>query len=403
MRSARRRLWPAFLPLTLILAVFAATCGSPGAAGFGVGRAVAARANDRDSVRGARPMAKVATNEFRRRLTVQAFDSGRPTFNVTPTFDGLGMLGVSRSGVLFAVQRRGASSIDPTGQIAIFEFRGAATGWVARPVYDSEWDDRNAAGGVTPTGAVVVFFARYDARTGRWLDLGYIRSVDDGQTFSIYRTLPVGPDRWFSPYGPMIVLPSGRLMQLFYGNNGYTYRLRAMFSDDDGQTWGDDRVVDAQSFERPTEAAGVLVGGATDSTAQIVVVSRTEPGPSPKARGGLYQYASPDGGRTWRRMGFLNVGDTPSDISPWMSRLGDGKIALVWAARRTMTIEVSLADGDRVMQNRRVWKRPYTLFTSRLAEQRPRQAANFGYPAIAHIGPADEDAVCVFFDANTAD
>lgn len=397
-----RRIWPALLPLLLAVGVVAGTCGFPGRASI---NAASVRKHVRrgDAALSAGPLGRLTTSTFRKKITVQSFDSGRATVNVTPTFDGLGMLGVTRNNTLFAIQRRGTSSIDPTGQIAMFEFRGPETGWIARPIYDSEWDDRNAAGGVTPGGAMMSFLARYDSNTGRWIDMGYIRSIDDGQTWSNYRKLPVGSDRWFSPYGPLIPLPSGRLVQLFYGNNGYTYRLRAMFSDDDGISWQGESIIDQSSYERPTEAAGIFVSGTTDQNSKIIVVARTEPGPHPKARGGLMQYSSADGGRRWKREGFMNVGNTPSDISPWMTRLSDNRIALVWAARRSMTIEVATADAERVFANRKGWRKPYTLFTSRLADQRPRQAANFGYPAIAHIGADDEDAVVVFFDANAND
>ena len=402
MRSSRRAL-PALLPLLLVLVVAAATCGQTGTIGFAGTVSAQARASMREPSRGAGPLARVATGTFRRKLNTQAFDSGRATTHVSPSFEGLGMVGANRAGTLFAVQRRGNSSIDPSGQLVLFEYRGAERGWTERPIYDSEWDDRNAAGGVTSAGTMLVFFARYDSHTGVWHDMGFIRSTDDGQTFSPFKTLPVGSDRWFSPYGKLIELPGGRLMQLVYGNDGYSYRVRAIFSDDDGQTWDDEVTIDRQSFERPTEADAILVDGTTNNNARLIVISRTEPGPHPKASGGLYQYTSANGGRTWKRAGFVNVGDTPSDISPWLTSLSGGRIGLVWAARRSMTIEVSISDGERVFQNRRGWAKPFTLFTSRLANQRPRQAANFGYPAIAAMGSSDDDQVVVFFDANSSD
>ncbi|HVL88739.1 MAG TPA: sialidase family protein [Actinomycetota bacterium] len=402
MRSSRRAL-PALLPLLLVLVVAAATCGQTGTVGFAGTVTAQARASMREPARGAGPLARVATGTFRKKLNTQAFDSGRATTHVSAMFEGLGMVGATRGGTLFAVQRRGTSSIDPTGQLVFFEYRGAERGWTERPIYDSEWDDRNAAGGVTSTGTIVAFFARYDSHTGIWHDMGFIRSTDDGQSWSDYKTVPVGADRWYSPYGKLVELPGGRLMQLLYGNDGYSYRVRAIFSDDDGETWGNEVTIDRQSFERPTEADAILVDGTTNDNARLIVVSRTEPGPNPQAGGGLYQYVSANGGRTWKRMGFMNVGDTPSDISPWLTNLSDGRIALVWAARRTMTIEVSIADGARVFRNRNGWGKPYTLFTSRLANQRPRQAANFGYPAIGTVGQSDEDQVVIFFDANSSD
>lgn len=394
---------PALLPLLLVVVFVAATCGQTGSVGFASTVTAAKAAKVREAARGAGPLARVSTGAFRRKVNSQAFDSGRSTTHVSPAFEGLGMIATKSDGTLFAVQRRGNSSIDPTGQLVLFEYRGPERGWIDRPIYDSEWDDRNAAGGVTANGTIVVFFARYDSHTGRWLDMGYIRSTDEGHTFSKYQTVPVGIDRWYSPYGSLVVLPSGRLMQLFYGNDGYSYRVRAMFSDDDGVTWKDDVTIDRQSFERPTEAAGVFVSGTSDATSQLIVIARTEPGPNPNARGGLFQYTSSNGGKTWKRAGYLKVGDSPSDISPWLTNLNGGRIALVWAARGTMTIEVSIADGKRAFANRTAWKKPYTLFTSRLADQRPRQAANFGYPAISSIGDGDDDQVVVFFDANSAD
>ncbi|MHB8510982.1 MAG: sialidase family protein [Actinomycetota bacterium] len=398
--SRSKSVWSAALPLLLVLVIAI----SIGAAMGSVSLAGTARSAATDALRGAPALGQVTTQSLASEVATQAFAEGRPTFNVTSSFDGLGILAVNRQGVLYAIQRRGASSIDPSGHVELFQFQGAQGGWASRTIYTSQWDNRNIAGGITPKGTIIVFFGRYDANTGRWVDLGFIRSTDDGQTFGPYTTLPIdGGDAWFSPYGPLLVFPSGRLMQLFYGNNGYEYRLRALFSDDDGLTWQHESVIDRQSYERPTEATGFIIPGTRDSNSKIVVVSRTEPGPNPRARGGLCEYVSSNGGTTWKRLGFLNVGTSPSDISPWLAQLQNNRVALVWADRASMTIQVSISDQSAIAANELAWRQPYTLYTSRLANQRPRQAANFGYPSVAHIGTSDTDAVVVFFDANASD
>ena len=65
---------------------------------------------------------------------------------------------------------------------------------VAEIVYSDEYDDRNIRGGITETGAIILFFRRYDAEIAQKVDLNYIISNDGGNTWSERKVLDFGLD-----------------------------------------------------------------------------------------------------------------------------------------------------------------------------------------------------------------
>ena len=144
---------------------------------------------------------------------------------------------IPTTGKLVAIQRQGIGHVGGSiGEVRQWESTDRGVTWTNRMMYDSPLDDRNVAGGLAPkTGSILVFFVRYDGTYFR--DMRALRSVDDAQTFSdIGAPLPTNGCWGFSPYGPLVELPSGRLLQTFYGCDD-THKVWVSESVDDGLTW----------------------------------------------------------------------------------------------------------------------------------------------------------------------
>lgn len=330
----------------------------------------------------------VATGGTRRDLTLPC---ARPTYNAFG-------FGVVRSGRLVAVARK--ALMHSGGAPGELEWYEHAAGEPRRPPVryaDTPGDDRDAAGGLTPTGALVVFFARFDAHDNRWASIGTLRTTDAGTTPG---SIPIGRLKAFSPYGPLVALPSGRLMQTFYGDDGRTWRIYISFSNDDGRTWDGLTPIDVTPPFRATEAAAVYLDGPTDATARIVLVARARELEGHRRFHGLVQYTSPDGGRSWRREGLIESTKSRYESIPWIARLDHERLALVWADRGTLSIKVSVtAYGDALARR---WRAPRTIYRSRVPAAPKPDLGDFGYPSIASYGPGDERKAVVFNDVDVA-
>src|SRR5712692_10226036 len=135
--------------------------------------------------------------------------------------------------------------------------------------------------------------------------------------------LPTGGDVAFSAYGPLVTLPSGRIMQTAYGiaADGSS-RIRVLMYDNWADSWTEKVVVDSHSF-RPTEAAVVSLGGKSDAVARLLMVARTEYVMNGSLRGALRQYVSDNGGKTWIDRGEIPASVSSGQVMPWIARLGD--------------------------------------------------------------------------------
>ncbi|MGH8526205.1 MAG: sialidase family protein, partial [Gammaproteobacteria bacterium] len=232
----------------------------------------------------------------------------------------------------------------------------------------------------------------------RWMDIGYVRSNDGGTSFGPYVPVPSGSDRWFSPHGPLLSLPNGRLIQTVYGDDGLSFRVWLLVSDDDGISWSEGPTVVASDWLRVTEAAAV-VANTQGPRSTLLLVARTEPLDPTLRRGGLVQYVSRDDGATWEFQG--NVTESASDLSPWLVQWGD-RVILAFASRGPMSIVAYEATIDQALLLQ--WGPAATIYRSRLADRRPRPSGRFGYPSVVplSVGGFTKRAF-VFFDAAESD
>ncbi|HEX9697402.1 MAG TPA: hypothetical protein VGB64_13945 [Actinomycetota bacterium] len=314
-----------------------------------------------------------------------------------PTYNAFGFA-VVQSGMLVTVARTGVShSGYAPGRIDWLQSRGA-TRAPPRSFIDTAHDDRDAAGGLTRSGAMVVFYAHFDPVANRWAGMRFVRAAREGSVAGVIGT---GDLVSFSPYGPIVILPSGRLMQTFYGTDAHhVTRIYVSFSGDDGRTWSPIVPIDARPSLRANEAAAVYLDGATDARARILMVARADGYVRGKRWFGLVQYLSTDGGRSWRRQGAIASTSSRRESIPWLANLSGGRVAMVWTDRGTLTLKRSIARAADAVAMR--WAPAQIVYRSRVPEMAHPDIGDFGYPSIASYGPEDSRKAIVFNDANPA-
>lgn len=332
------------------------------------------------------------------------------------SYDGQGFATFWK-GQIVAIARQGSRHWDdPTGRISLYTFSDGNMDWPPTTMVDTDLDDRNAAGGVTRKGSLIFFYARIKDKESGWVDLNAVRIDKDGNRSQF--AVPTWPDGSFSAYGPLINLPSGRLVQTLYGwgyyNGIFKWRTRVVFSNDDGRTWKEQRIIQLTNHTQPNETAAVYVDGKTDKTSRLIAFSRSaRRDKNNNWQAFLQQSVSHDGGWTWRTVGWVGSA-VARGVVPWVADIGGGRLALITVIRdpEHMTINVSVAKAKDVFYNSKAWPAPRAIYRSTLQTSQQikygqfGQAKNygdFGYPSIVQAGPRDDQKFVVFYDSHTGD
>jgi hypothetical protein len=320
---------------------------------------------------------------------------------INDTYDAFGFGLQADNGTHYYFARRGpATHVGDGGVICKWAY-DPITGWSSATEFEeSGMELRNAAGGKASNGTVVVFYGKYDfdASTPAWDSIRARRSTDNCATWSSEisisnRSMPV-----FSPYGPLVQLPSGRLMQTIYGINSPTWESWVTFSDDNGQTWGNESLIVSGNPGTGlliNETAACWISGTTDANSKIIAIARNE-----TTQRIMRQYVSGDGGQTWTDQGPLyfsartSGGRAPNDVSPWVYLDGD-TIHLVWAARNDVGFYHTEGNAQDVFDSPNAWKEPESVgskFASVLL--------NYGYPSFYKA--ANGQVVLYYYDETPA-
>lgn len=293
---------------------------------------------------------------------------------------------IPTTGKLVTIQRHGVAHVGGRdGEVRQWESTDRGATWKSRLTYDSEYDDRGVGGGLaSKSGSIVIFFSRYDG--AHWVDMRALRSLDDAGTFDDIGTpLPTHGCTRFLPYGPMIELPSGRLLQTFYGSAGRIHKVWISESDDDGLTWTFKSEIYSGVLE-VNETSLAWVSGGDDGSSTLIAVSRHDGG------SGLLQFVSRDGGNTWASQGPI-PGGAVSDLSPWLHRLSDGNLVLAWHERSWFTFRIRVALAEDVAASPANWgpmRVTYNAVT--------RTVGDSGYPALVSATGWDDDLIQVIYD-----
>ena len=273
------------------------------------------------------------------------------------TYDAFGRLMNPTGDDLVYVARRAAGHT-PASPGNVVQWNRTSGAWAAgTTIYDdpeSSYDARAEGGGRVPsTGTLVVFPTIVDNTIGH-VRQDALRSTDGGANWSVISDLDVknGSTGFYRPFGPLVELPSGKILVPMYGDAGAVWVIE---STDDGLTWSVGATIQAGGAGLATNETALAITsvGADDASTSLIAVSR-------EGANQLRQYTSTDGGATWSYLGLVPHCYN-NDVSPELRTLSGGDVLLTWTQRGLTPQRTSAlrADASEVMTSVNAW-RAYT-------------------------------------------
>ena len=260
--------------------------------------------------------------------------------NLTNYYDHFGVGMAFEGDALAWVGNRRRQHTGDRGAIYVWRTTNNGDTWSINPIYrHPTLDSVDASGGVSSVGTGIIWFYLFDPVTNTSHGMQAWRSTDDALTWELADT-NTPAEAIYSPYGGLVELPSGRLLQSFYGWTGTTYRVWTLASDDDGLTWGNETTIvqSSASTYRPTEISIAYIDGTTDATARLIAVARNNSGT-------MHQYKSLNGGAAWQDMGTISIATAgANDVSPWLF-VDDGMLNMLWLDRTAARLKWARMDA----------------------------------------------------------
>ena len=214
------------------------------------------------------------------------------TFN-TANYDFAGIIACNpTNGHLVSIFRKASSHVGTKGTGYIRHSTDGGTTWGSETEFltDASYDVRNFGGGYDSGGRLHLFFGVYNYSGSAWVSLKYQYSDNDGTSWSSPATLNVSSNPTFSPYGQLIEMPNGDLLQGWYGINGSTYSIYIYKSTNGGSSWSTLTVYGGST--QMTEPTLLHLGGG-----YILCVVRINDGTV------FNQFLSADSGANWTNQG----------------------------------------------------------------------------------------------------
>lgn len=237
-------------------------------------------------------------------------------------------------------------------------------------------DIRNASGGITPSGRIVLFFMKYDAVNVKSISQGYIYSDDEGNTWSTYVKIENYSHSFYSPYGQIIEIGNGNIMVPWYGATGTSnFSTYIKTSLDNGKTWRESVLVANSSTIRFGESSFAYLG----NNIIIGLIRNSTGGTS------FYQVMSTDNGQNWINQGIVNF-DATSLVSPFLTTYlddnGEKNVIAFYANRTNKKMSSVIGKGLELIKGVSGWD------IDSKTELGNNSTIDFGYPAV--IRPKDK-------------
>lgn len=309
-----------------------------------------------------------------------AFPTTAPTTLSNGKYNAFGVaVDFATSGHHAIIYREGAHD-SAVGDAGIIRMIKTTDDWAtqAAPVTilsESSVDLRNIAGGVTPTGRCVIFYARANPGVS-FTSLSYIYSDDEGSTWSAKADVSGVTDTSYSPYGELQAWSANNLMQTYYGITSTKYSVYAIFSTDNGATWGSQvTMVTATGGIKYTETSAV----ALDSTNGIAMCRQDS--------GSVFrQLKTTDSGQTWTNQGDISFDSwaTTSPSPPLLKKFTENSttmIACYYSNRPVGDIRVTYCSQSNALSGVSSWAAGTANFWS-LATGYAAGTGFMGYPMI---------------------
>ena len=210
------------------------------------------------------------------------------------------------------------------------------------------------------------------------------RSEDGGRTWTRTEMKVPHEMHYLIPYGNIVELPGGRLAISCYSHDPNDISRNTawvFFSDDDGRTWGNARMIAADSYNET--ALLPLDDG------KLLALSRTIKW-GKKQDEHLESFVSDDGGQTWKFRGPVSL---PREIPANLLRLQDGSILLTYGSR----LRGALGVHARISRDEGLtWDAPRVLFNvSAHASHSGRGGVDGGYPSSVQL--SDDTLVTAYY------
>jgi hypothetical protein len=291
------------------------------------------------------------------------------------SYDAFGILVKLPNGDVVSIYRHGTTHASDRGQIMLRR-QSPERPW-SDPVVlfdDPVMDSRNVAGGLLPSGDLLVFWNTWDYVKHLPGTLHYSRSSDGGHTWSVPVIVP-GRE---SAYGPIVSLP-GRLALSTAKTISGTVHVYMQFSTDDGLTWKQSSQVPVSDYE----VAYLSLGHN-----EILGFARNQ------KRRSLLRLYSGDVGKSWTVSSTNLVAQNGNEadwelVSPWMVKpLPNDPAVQLWYAERV----AKTVDGARseIGILRAVAFAPASAISSPHCLPQPQSmfqttVYDFGYPSIIFL------------------
>lgn len=241
---------------------------------------------------------------------------------------------VESKDIISMIFRAGTSHVGDRGVVQIISSKDKGATWSApRTIFSDQYDDRNIAGGTTKTGRIIIFFARNEFNPVDFVDYGYMFSDDGGVTWSKFHSIKTPGYIAFSPYGQMIQLPDGSLVQTWYGRKGNTFYSHLIKSKNNGRTWSAPVTILSSEVHHYTETSVAWYGG------KLIGLARNDNGMF------FTQVESNDYGATWENKGLVAVDTTTGTKNPPCLTICQGRLACLYAQRDINRVRVMYYDG----------------------------------------------------------
>lgn len=311
----------------------------------------------------------------------------------TKAYYGFGVTVYSNGRIIHFTREDTMHAADPgVGQMVTWTSLTLGKSWVRSvAITDPLNDVRNYGGGNTSDSSWVIFYTKVGATM--YNGMFALRTTNYGVNYTVISGIPTNGCTAYSPYGPITTLPSGKLLQTFYGDDGSTSKVWTAESTDGGATWGNvvDVVTGDLSTNHVTEAAMCLTGGSTDNTAQLIMVIRRNNDQKP------IQMHSTDGGATWTNDGAPSWAGI-KDHSPWVFARGGGFFEYLYVDRVEFTLNIVEGSFSGVTSSTDNYSQPRVIYKSNIVRKGGSTLADFGYPSVIQTGYGFNDNMILFND-----
>lgn len=297
----------------------------------------------------------------------------------TTTYDAFPMLFQTHSGKVILVHKQGVAHQGPgESGIRISTDGGETYGPFISLANVPDKYNGISGGGVTPNGRIILFY--FVATTGVGTnEIGYMYSDDDAVTWSEKIPLSAGGDLQGGWTGKMIVIGEDKLMQCRWGAPSlfdpttWNTKVYAIFSEDNGETWGDEVVIASGSYAENkayTECSFVYLEGGN-----IVGLIRKED------QSYFEQFKSEDNGLTWTAQGdatfdyFAGYPGAP-EVQTYIDTDGKKTVVAYYSNRNDLWVRSIL--GRNLLSGTSGW------IQNTRTNIRQNNSWDSGYPSVIH-------------------